>query len=120
MDKTGQMPLKPQQRKVLETAMEPGIGRNIVAVCDAAGVPRSTFYRWLEDDEFRDAWNDAWYGSVRRHMPGVVAAMIEKAQSGDVAAGRLVADLAGVIISKSQQEQSGEVKVIIEYADADG
>ena len=117
----GQPKLKPQQRAILDTAMESGIGRNIVAICDEAGVPRSSFYRWLENDEaFREAWESLYHGAIRRHLPGVVVAMIERAQSGDVAAARLVADLGGVIVSKSKTEQSGEIRVIVEYADADG
>lgn len=92
------MALTVRQRHVVDNAMEPGIRRSIAAVCEAAGVSRDTFYRWLRDDaEFREAWEAAWRGSIRRHLPGVVAAMIERALSGDVKAARLVADMAGVI-----------------------
>lgn len=111
----------PKQRAVLDSASLSGIRRSITAVCDDAGVSRDAFYRWLNnDDAFREAWEQVWHGAIRRHLPGVVAAMIERAQSGDVAAARLVADLGGVIVSKSKTEQSGEIRVIVEYADADG
>ena len=97
-DGIGRMTLSAKQRDVINTAMEPGIERTITAVCDAARVSRDTFYRWLRDSpEFRDAWENAWHGAIRRHLPGVVAAMIDRALAGDVKAARLVADLAGVI-----------------------
>lgn len=92
------MTLSPRQAQLIDCAMEPGIRRTITAVIEAAGVPRVTFYRWLRDDaEFRAAWDGAWRGSIRRHLPGVTAAMIERALAGDVKAARLVVDMAGVI-----------------------
>lgn len=84
-------------------------------MCADAGVSRDTFYRWLKDDGFRQAWESAWHGTVLRHLPGVVSAMVERAQSGDVAAARLIADMAGVI--KQRVEQSGDIT--IRFVDAD-
>lgn len=81
--------------------MQPGIRRTIEAICQEAGVSRASYYRYLDDAEFREAWEAAWRGSIRRHLPGVVAAMIERALSGDVKAARLVADMAGAITRQS-------------------
>lgn len=107
------MALSARQRKLLDTAMEPGISRSITAVCEASDVTRQTFYRWLDNDEFRQAWESVWYGSIRRHLPGVVAAMIDKAQGGDVQAARLVADMAGVM--KQHVETSGTQTIRVVY-----
>lgn len=95
----------PKQRAVLEAATEAGIRRSITAVCNEAGVSRDAFYKWLRDENFQRAWDDVWHGAIRRHLPGVVAATIERAQSGDVAAARLIAELAGVF--KQKHEHSG-------------
>lgn len=87
----------PKQAAALEAAQEAGLNRSITTICEAAGVDRRGFYRWLDSiPEFKAAWEDIWHGTIKRHMPGVVAAMIAKAQDGDVPAARLIADLAGV------------------------
>lgn len=73
-------------------------------------------YFWLDpfdrrhDPGFAAAWDQVWRGTIRRHLPGVVAAMIHKAQEGDVQAARLVADLAGVL---KGQETNVQVNVDI-------
>lgn len=87
----------PKQAAVLEAGQEAGLNHSISAICEAAGVDRKSFYNWINRDQnFKTAWENIWAHSIRRHMPGVVAAMIAKAQDGDVPAARLVADLAGV------------------------
>lgn len=95
-----------KQRSLLNAASETGLRRSITAVCDESGVSRDSFYRWLRDDaSFASAWEEIWHTAIKRELPGVVMAMIERAQSGDVSAGRLIADIAGVI--KLKHEVSG-------------
>lgn len=92
-------PWKPtrKQTAALEAAQEAGLNRSITAICEAAGVDRRGFYRWLENDaDFRAAWDDIWRGTIKRHLPGVVAAVVSKAQDGDIPAARLLADMAGL------------------------
>lgn len=91
----------PNQAAVLEAAQEPGLKRSIVAICRAAGVDRSRLYAWLaEDADFRAAWEGLWQVSLKRHLPGIVAAQVDKAQKGDTAAARLLLDLAGMLTQK--------------------
>jgi len=100
----------PKQAAVLEAAQEAGLNRSIAAICAAAGVDRRGFYRWLEKDpHFKAAWEDIWRSAIRRHLPGVVAAMIAKAQDGDVPAARLIADLAGVMRQRVEASVQAEV-----------
>ncbi len=99
----------PRQARVLEAAQEAGLDRNITTVCASAGIAPSTFYRWLERDPgFVAAWESIWRGTIRRHLPGVVAAVIHQAQRGDVQAAKLVADLAGVL-----KGQETNVQVVV-------
>jgi hypothetical protein len=92
---------RPKQRAVLDAAMEVGTERTIVAVCREAQVDRKTFYRWLDiDPGFKAAWEEVWHGSIRRHLPGVISAMVDRAQSGDVQAARLLADIYGLTKQK--------------------
>jgi AcrR family transcriptional regulator len=96
----------PKQRAALEAASEMGLRRSVSAICNAAGVSRESFYRWMRDDaNFREAWDTAWQSASRRQLNGVLAAMVERALSGDVPAARLVAELAGAI--KQKHEHSG-------------
>ncbi len=97
--------LTPRQAKVLDTAHEAGLSRNISAICRDAGVSRRSFYRWLDEADFAAAWDGVWRGSIRRHLPGAVAALVARALQGDVRAIRLMADLAGVL--KVRQEVTG-------------
>ncbi len=106
----------PKQAAVLEAAQEAGLNRSISAICEAAAVDRKSFYRWLKaDPDFKSAWEELWQGSIRRQMNGVVAAMIARALVGDVPAARLVADLAGVTLTRQRIE--AEVKQQTELTD---
>lgn len=106
--------LKRKQRLLIEAALESGLKRNITTLCAEAGVHRSQFYRWMEsDDAFRDAWESLWRRMLNRHFPTAVAAIVERAQRGDVPASRLMAELLGVL--KQQVEQSGTQRIEIEY-----
>lgn len=90
---TNWMP-NPQQAAVLDAARY-GMHRSIKAICTAANVPRGTYYRWLADDaQFADAWANLWRGSAQGAMPLVLAAMVREAVKGNVAAARLVSEIA--------------------------
>ncbi len=91
-----------RQSRLLEAAQDEGLDRSISVVCKAAGVPRRTAYNWLKDPDFAAAWNDVWYGTIRRHLPGAIAALVQQAQEGDVSAIKLVCELAGVYSRRTQ------------------
>lgn len=96
-----------KQAAVLQAAQEAGLNRTITKVCEEAGVPRTRFYKWLnKDPNFKRAWEDVWYGTVRRHLPGAIQALAQRAQSGDVQAIKLMAELAGVYKEKKGVELS--------------
>ena len=105
----------PKQAAVLEAAQEAGLNRSISAICESAGVDRTGFYRWLhKDPQFAAAWEDVWHGTIKRHLPGVVAAVIAKAQDGDIPAARLVADLAGVLMTRMDARFQHDGKVTVD------
>lgn len=104
----------PKQAAVLEAAQEAGLNRSIVALCEAAHVDRKSFYRWLKDvPEFKAAWEEIWTHSIRRHLPGIVAAQVAKALDGDTPAARLLADLAGVLTTRmdAKVQHTGKMEV---------
>lgn len=111
---------KPRQKKILEEAQEAGLHRSVTVICEEAGIPRRTFYNWLKDDpEFADAWESIWRCAISKHLPGVIAAQIKKALTGDTAAARLLADLAGVIRQHHEIETPGEIVIKLAWDDAD-
>lgn len=87
----------PRQRKVLAVAIEAGFERDLKKIAAAAGVPRRTLYNWLDDENFRDAFENIWRVMLGRHIPGIVSAQIKLAQKGDSRAARLILDLCGAI-----------------------
>jgi AcrR family transcriptional regulator len=98
-----------KQRAALDAAAEVGFNRTISAVCERANVNRKTFYRWLEHDEdFRSAWESVWRGAVKRHLPGVVMAQIQKALEGDTRAAEYVAKMAGEWVEKKDLTSGGK------------
>lgn len=104
----------PKQAAVLEAAQEAGLNRSIVALCEAAHVDRKSFYRWLKyDPDFKAAWEEIWTHSIRRHLPGIVAAQVAKALDGDTPAARLLADLAGVLTTRMdvKAQHTGKMEV---------
>lgn len=89
---------KKRQQTLLEDYMKAGFNRDIASTCKRTGVPRSTFYRWMEDDEdFRDAWEQLPKASIFNHLPGMVSAQIKQAMAGNTAAFRVLMDYAGLI-----------------------
>lgn len=97
-----------QQAKFLEAATECGFDRNLTAVAKAAGVPRRTVYNWLERDEgFKNSWENLWKTTLSRHVPGVVAALVKRAQGGDPTAAKLVLEMAGILKRGQQAESRG-------------
>ena len=105
----------PKQAALLEVAQNPGLKRTVSAVCEEAGVDRSSFYSWIKDPNFKAAWEESWHLAIKRQMSGVVAAQVNQALDGDTAAARFLADLAGMMKVKS--EQSGAMTIRVEYVD---
>ena len=100
---------KPKQKRFLEAATTPGVGRTITAMCQEAHIVPKTYYNWLEKDEgFRDAWMKLWEFQIDRYLPSVVAAQIHKAQDGHTGAARFLGDLSGKMSRKVDVTSGGQ------------
>ncbi|MEZ4614084.1 MAG: hypothetical protein R2867_01020 [Caldilineaceae bacterium] len=65
--------MTPQQRKAIESLLTQG---NAVAAAEAAGIHRTTLYRWMKDQAFVDALADAEAEAVKglsRNLAGLGA-----------------------------------------------
>ncbi len=87
----------PKQIDFLNAALKAGLNRNIAAVCRDAGVSRVAFYNWLRQPGFAALWESMPRKVLSAHMPGVMAAMVRKAQEGDTAAAKLLFQATGLI-----------------------
>ena len=87
----------PKQIDFLNAAIKAGLNRNIAAVCRDAGVSRVAFYNWLRQPGFAAFWESMPRKVLSAHMPGVMAAMVRKAQEGDTAAAKLLFQATGLI-----------------------
>lgn len=68
----------------------------------------STFHKWCKHDKnFNRWWNTLHKDIAVKHLAGATAALVRKANSGDVAAIRLLAEMAGAIGRDHRIEVSG-------------
>jgi len=99
--KRGQKPTEwaptPKQMALLNTVQDLEVGASITEICEAAGVSRDSFYRWMKEDaDFRDLWAGMWQQAGEFYMPRIVMVMARKAiNEGDVAAAAFVAKVTG-------------------------
>ena len=87
--------VKGKKRKMAEMLANPEFDGNISKLCDEIGVARSTFYRWLDESDFKgyleylvDKYSDS-------ELPNAWRALIKKANCGNVEALKLFFELKG-------------------------
>lgn len=87
--------VKGKKRKMAEILANPEFDGNISKLCDEIGVARSTFYRWLDESDFKgyleylvDKYSDS-------ELPNAWRALIKKANGGNVEALKLFFELKG-------------------------
>lgn len=87
--------LTAKQRQVAEMLANPDFEGTKTDLIEAAGVPRTTFYRWIKDEKFMeytceliDQYTDAELGAVWK-------ALIKRCITGDVQAIKLYFELKG-------------------------
>ena len=87
--------VKGKKRKMAEMLANPEFDGNISKLCDEIGVARSTFYRWLDESDFKgyleylvDKYSDS-------ELPNAWRALIKKANGGNVEALKLFFELKG-------------------------
>lgn len=88
--------LKPKQKNVAEMLANPRCGMNDSEIIQACNVPRSTFYRWLREDEAFTAYvNSLVERYTDAELSAVWKALIIRCKMGDVQAIKLFFELKG-------------------------
>lgn len=74
---------KPNKRqlKLLETMLDIEVSPTISEVCSVAGIDRSTYYRWMNNSEFKDWFNFQWGIQIKSIEPILDKICLNKAQN---------------------------------------
>lgn len=104
--------LTPKQRRVAEKLADPEFSGTVTALCQACGVPRTTFYRWMADPTFLQYLE----GLIERYTDGALGevwkALVRECKRGSVPAMRLFFELKGRF--KGEREAPPDKPVIID------
>jgi hypothetical protein len=95
--------------EVAELLTNPNEILSITEVCSRAGISRNTFYRWMDNPDYRDYINKLIDSYTDSENANIWKALINKAVSGDVAAQKLYFELKDKY--RNKVEMSGNVVI---------
>ena len=95
--------------EVAELLTNPNEILSITEVCSRASISRNTFYRWMDDPDYRDYINKLIDSYTDSENANVWKALINKAVGGDVAAQKLYFELKDKY--RNKVEMSGNVVI---------
>jgi hypothetical protein len=84
-----------RQIKIAQILADPSETRTIKAMCEDEGVPRRTFYHWMEKKEFIDFVNSLIDKYMDAELASIWAALARKARTGDTHAIKLFFEMKG-------------------------
>lgn len=70
-----------KQLKLLEIMLDIEVSPTISEVCSVAGIDRSTYYRWMNNLEFRNWFNLQWGEQIQNIEPILDKICLNKAQN---------------------------------------
>lgn len=97
----------PRQKKVVELLINPEDQRSKTKKLAEAGVPRRTFYHWMEDRRFLDYLSQQVDRFTDGELPEVWSALVKQCKNGDVSAIKLYFEMKNRYSPK--MELSGQV-----------
>lgn len=99
-----------KRRKAAERLVDPEFDGNISALCNEIGVARSTFYRWMDDADFKGYLDYLITKYTDSELANVWRATIKSAVEGNPSSQKLFFELKGKY--KQQVEVGGGVVFI--------
>lgn len=99
-----------KRRKAAERLVDPEFDGNISALCKEIGVARSTFYRWMDDADFKGYLDYLITKYTDSELANVWRATIKSAVEGNPSSQKLFFELKGKY--KQQVEVGGGVVFI--------
>lgn len=82
-----------KRKKVAELLADPDYLGNIKQICEKADISRSTFYRWLEEEEFKKQVDNIIGIYTDAELGAVWKALIRECKKGEIPAIKLYFEL---------------------------
>lgn len=98
-----------KQKKVAEVLANPDYTGTITDLINSVGVPRTTFYRWLDDERYVSYINSLIDKYTDSELASVWKSLITKCKRGDVQAIKLYFELKGKYTAKIQTNISANI-----------
>lgn len=108
--------LKGKRRKMAEKLTNPEFDGNISKLCDEIGVARSTFYRWMDETDFRGYLDYLINKYTDSELANVWKSLVSKATSGNTEAIKLYFEMKNMY--KQQVDINGGVVFLADDLDA--
>ena len=84
-----------KKRALADLLCDPECKMSITDMCYAVGIARSTYYSWLESDEYREYLESVIRRYTDGELPNVWKALVKKASHGNVEAIKLFFEMKG-------------------------
>ncbi len=84
-----------KRRKAAEMLAKPDFSGTITELIETVGVPRTTFYRWLEDEQYISYINSLIERYTDSELAAVWKALVKECKKGNVQAIKLFFELKG-------------------------
>lgn len=84
-----------KKKLLAESLADPEFTGTIGELCRQVGIARSTYYKWLDDPEYRQYLQDLIDKYTDSELPAMWKTLIRKGVSGDVSAMKLYFELKG-------------------------
>lgn len=84
-----------KRRKAAEMLANPDFSGTITELIETVGVPRTTFYRWLEDEQYISYINSLIERYTDSELAAVWKALVKECKKGNVQAIKLFFELKG-------------------------
>lgn len=91
--KSNELNLTSKQRKLAELLANPDFAGSITDLCAKCGVARSTYYKWMDKEEFRQYVDELISKFADSELSTVWKALIRRCSIGDVQAIKLYFDM---------------------------
>jgi hypothetical protein len=110
--KSDKLLLAGKKKKLAELLANPDFNGTITELCEKIGVARSTFYKWLEDEDFTKYVNSLIDKYTDSELSSMWRALINRAKTGDVQAIKLYFELKGRYKTAVDLSGSAVVQII--------
>lgn len=82
-----------KKKEIAEALANPDLKETVTDLCVRVGVARSTFYKWLDDEDYREYIQKLINKYADSELAGIWKALISKCKTGDVQAIKLYFEL---------------------------